>query len=152
VPFDGDKTVKIVIFRNHTSTALQALLVATLYYRVSPSVQLNRFGLLDGTLTLSIDAGGGGGDGSYVPLYDEESSEERAEIVNVSGKWYKRVFTYTFALRRDWGLEDGITRYAGAKSGSEFRALSGDWYYYKKVTAISVTDTLLTMPLSAVEL
>lgn len=152
VPFDGDKTVKIVIFRNHTSTALQALLVATKYYRVSPGVQLNRFGLLDGTLTLSIDAGGGGGDGSYELITDEPGTEERVEIVTISGSVYKRVFTYTFIIRRDWAADDGISRYAGAKSGSEFRLLSGDWYYFKKVTEISVTDTLITAPLAAVSL
>jgi hypothetical protein len=152
VPYDGDKTVKLVIFRNHTKTALQALITAATYYRVSASVSLNQFGLLDGILTLSIDAGGGGGDGAYVPIYDKAITKERAEIVSYGGKWYKRVSTYTITVRRDWGLDDGLTRYSGTKAGGEFKPLSGNWYYFEKVTAISVSDTAVTMPLSAVAL
>jgi hypothetical protein len=152
LPFDGDKTVKIVIFRNHTKTALQALLVAAKYYRVSPGVQLNRFGLLDGTLTLSIDAGGGGGDGSYELITDEPYTQTTEQIISIAGKWYKRVVTYTHSIRRDWGVDSGIALYSGAKSGSEFRLLSGGWYHFDKVTAISVTDTLITVPASAVAL
>ena len=150
VPFDGDKTVKIVIFRNHTSAALQALLVATLYYRVSPGVQLNRFGLLDGTLTLSIDAGGGGGDGSYEPIYDEGFTEYKSDIVNHFGKWYVRTYTITGIFRRDWGIADGISRYSGAKSGSSgIKFLHGDWYEFKKVTSIVATDVLALLPFAA---
>jgi hypothetical protein len=152
VPFDGDKTVKIVIFRNHTKTALQALLVAAKYYRVSPGVQLNRFGLLDGTLTLSIDAGGGGGDGSYEGIYDEPMTTYSHSFVILAGKTYKRTFTYTYAIRRDWGVDDGISRYSGALNDDGFHLLSGGWYYYKKLTAVSVTDSLVTVPLSAVSL
>jgi hypothetical protein len=152
VPFDGDKTVKIVIFRNHTKAALQALLVAAKYYRVSPGVQLNRFGLLDGTLTLSIDAGGGGGDGSYELITDEPMTTYSHSFVIIAGKTYKRTFTYTYEIRRDWGVDDGISRYSGALNDDGFHLLSGGWYYYKKLTAVSVTDTLVTVPLSAVSL
>jgi hypothetical protein len=152
LPFDGDRTVTILIFRNHTKAALQALITASKYYRVSGSPQLNRFGLLDGTLTLSIDAGGGGGDGSYVPYYDEAFTEEKSDVVEIAGKYYKRVYTFTGIMRRDWGLTDGISRYSGAKAGSHFRPLSGNWYEFKKITAISMTDTAITIPASAVAL
>lgn len=147
VPYDGDKTVKIVIFRNHTKAALQALLTASTYYRVSPSVQLNRFGLLDGVLTLSISAGGGGGDGQYVPFYDVAFTEVSSNIVEIAGKSYVRKFTSTGIMRRDWG-SDGISRYSGAKSGSRFNPLHGNWYEFKKITGIVATDTLVTLPLS----
>jgi len=150
VPYDGDKTVKIVIFRNHTKTALQTLISAAKYYRVSPGVQLNRFGLLDGTLTLTIDAGGGGGDGSYEGIYDEPFTEYKSDIVNYGGKHYVRKYTITGIFRRDWGIDDGISRYSGAKSGSSgIKFLHGDWYEFKKVTSLVATDTLLTLPLTA---
>jgi len=152
VPYDGDKTVKIVIFRNHTKAALQALITAAKYYRVSSGVQLNRFGLLDGTLTLSISDGASTKDGSYELITDEPYTQTTEQIVNIEGKWHKRVITYTHSVRRDWGVDDGISRYSGAKSGSEWRILSGGWYYFDKVTAISVTDTLITVPAAAVEL
>ena len=149
VPYDGDKTVKLVIFRNHTKTALQALITASTYYRVSASVSLNQFGLLDGILTLSIDAGGGGGDGAYVPIYDEPVTEYKTQIVEVSRKWYLRTFTMTGILRRDWGLDSGIALYSGAKGGSVFKPLHGNWYEFKKITDIVATDVLVTMPLAA---
>ena len=150
VPFDGDKTVKIVIFRNHTKAALQALITAASYYRVSPSVSLNRFGLLDGTLTVTIDAGGGGGDGSYQLIADEPFTEYKTDIVSYGGKYYLRSYTITGIFRRDWGIDDGISRYSGAKSGSSgIKFLHNNWYEFKKVTSISATDTLLTLPLSA---
>jgi hypothetical protein len=131
---------------------LQALLVAAKYYRVSPGVQLNRFGLLDGTLTLSIDAGGGGGDGSYEGIYDEPMTTYSHSFVILAGKTYKRTFTYTYAIRRDWGVDDGISRYSGALNDDGFHLLSGGWYYYRKLTAVSVTDTLVTVPLAGVSL
>lgn len=63
---------------------------------------------------------------------------------NREGSLSMMQYKLIYDIRLDWGVSTGLTGYDGAKWGSWFRHLGGDWFYYKKVTNVYVREAPYT--------
>lgn len=141
---DVNGAYTVTLYFNHTQAeelALVAALSATNSNSFSPD-PMNRFGKYDGRIVSR-------------PLDTTANAKwqwevtgktfERTEAFERGGKDYVRTWKYTFSAKRDWGISSGYAAYSGAKSGSSFEDLGGDWYHYVKVTKIEVKQAEVTL-------
>jgi hypothetical protein len=80
----------------------------------------------------------------------------RAHIVHRDNNRYLETYKYTYDEKKNMGVKNGREEYSGAKTGSNFSELAGDWYYYLKVTKVEfnsqdITTGPATLPITAWE-
>ena len=130
--FTGDKkTVTLIVFWNQTQTSLQALATALgTVANVSVSAHPNKWGLLDGSLTATVE-GAGGSDywSAWETPVDELERLPSGELLRLQGT---AVFGYN--------VSDGASTFYGAKAYRQyswFRDVGRGWFMYKLITSVT---------------
>lgn len=141
---DGEYTV--TRYYNHTAAEEQALLTALNAGKSNHAGpgQINKFRKFDGVI-VSRPARRGASAHNRTAVDEGPLTYTRVELVRRDGAEYARTWTYTYSVKQDWGIDSGYAAYDGAKAGSRFDLLGDDWYRYEKVTAITVSETAVTI-------
>lgn len=129
-------------YYNHTDVEERALLGALNSARSNTATpgQINKFRLFDGVIVSRPASGASGGSNKFAWSQTGKTQIEK-RIVDVDGVRKVQTWTYTYNMKKDWGISGGSTDYSGAlMPGSFFHDLGNDWYFYKKVTNINVTE------------
>lgn len=122
-------------YRNATTAQKDAAIAASsIIVRKNGRFKLNAHLLYDGHITTHDSTGFTWG------FLIQDKTFTRAHIDRREGKTYLVTYRYTYDERKNMGVRNGRELYAGAKSGSEFSDLAGDWYYYRKVTKVEYNE------------
>ena len=144
---DERGNITIIRYFNHTLAEEQALLAALDAGRnnsASPGA-INKYAKYDGVIVSRPASGAASGSGSEFAVEETGLKQDEKRLVTVDGVRKVQTWTYTYNVKKDWGISGGWTAYSGAKQpGSFFHDLGNDWYEYKKVTGISVAETAFT--------
>jgi hypothetical protein len=133
----GDTTT--TKYYNQTAAQMAAAIAASpIIYRKSMDWQINKFNLFDGHIQTVNNTGFTWG------VWRPDLTESEVKIVQRDGQTFKHVFTYTYDYKKNMGVSAGRAEYSGAKTGSKFEDLAGDWYEYKKVTQVQFSEAVWT--------
>ena len=148
---DTNGTKTICRWWNHTSVE-QNTLIEALTDANKNTVALggmNRFGLYDGGYISTLENGSISG---YTAFSETVTSYGEPRIIMVDGVRKVLKYKYTATYRRGLDQSTGLDYYSGALGSSFFQTISGNVYYYKRVTKIEAIETDYVASASGVEI
>jgi hypothetical protein len=130
VPMDSDRIAEMLVFRNQTKATLDALLLnyGTIG-EVSASIAPNRWGLLDGTITMTKDSSVATARTPYTESFEFKRLGANGQTFTIAG-----------TMKMGFNVSEGAQLYTAGNAyfnESSFDDLGNNWYRYVKVTSIT---------------